>query len=184
MSYLDPLPEDAVLLDVFRAFAHTARPLIAYHQALMRGPSALSVAERELIAAFVSGLNACHYCHGVHGAVAARFGIAEQTLARLLDQDFEAVPARLRPVLRYAAKLTRTPERITRDDANSVFEAGWDARALHDAVSVCALFNFMNRLVEGLGIDAEGDYFAEAAERIGDGGYAGLSELLPAPQQT
>jgi len=59
MAYLQSLPVVVVLLDVFRAYPETARPLLDYHQALMRGPSPLSVADRELIAAYVSGLNAC-----------------------------------------------------------------------------------------------------------------------------
>ena len=59
MTYLPSLPDDAVLLDVFRAYPATSRPLLEYHQALLRGPSPLTVAERELIAAYVSGLNAC-----------------------------------------------------------------------------------------------------------------------------
>jgi alkylhydroperoxidase family enzyme len=66
MGYLWSLPERAVLRDVFAAFPVTSRPLLEYHQALLRGPSPFSVAERELIAAYVSGLNACGYCHGVH----------------------------------------------------------------------------------------------------------------------
>jgi alkylhydroperoxidase family enzyme len=61
MTYLPSLPGDAVLLDVFRAYPGTSRPLLEYHQALLRGPSPLTVAERELIAAYVSGLNACRY---------------------------------------------------------------------------------------------------------------------------
>lgn len=57
--------------------------------------------------------------------------------------------------------------------------AGWEERALHDAVSVCALFNLMNRLVEGLGIDAGDAYFAGAARRLsGEGGYGALREAL------
>jgi len=59
MAYLQSLPVVVVLLDVFRAYPETARPLLDYHRALMRGPSPLSVADRELIAAYVSGLNAC-----------------------------------------------------------------------------------------------------------------------------
>ena len=39
MAYLRSLPGDAVLLDVFRAYPDTARPLLDYHQALLRGPS-------------------------------------------------------------------------------------------------------------------------------------------------
>jgi hypothetical protein len=67
-----------------------------------------------------------------------------------------------------------TPSRMTPQDDEAVFAAGWDERALHDAVSVCALFNFVNRLVEGLGIQADAGYFGLAAERLASQGYAGL----------
>ena len=185
MAYLQSLPERAVLRDVFAAFPRTSRPLLDYHQELLRGPSPFSVAERELIAAYVSGLNACEYCHGVHGvhtATAQAFGVDEGLVAALLD-DVDAAPvnARMKPVLRYVGKLTRTPSRMTPADAEAVLAAGWDERALHDAVSVCALFNFMNRLVEGLGIEAGEDYFRVAAERLAGQGYAGL--LAPPPVQ-
>ncbi len=124
----------------------------------------------------MSGLNACHYCHGVHAATAQRYGIPEGLLSDLLaDVDTAAVSVALRPVLHYVCKLTLTPSRMTPADAEEVFAAGWDEQALHDAVSVCALFNFMNRLVEGLGIDAGESSFATAAGRLSrDAGYLGL----------
>ena len=179
MAYLPSLPADAVLLDVFRAYPDTARPLMDYHQALLRGPSPLSVAERELIAAYVSGLNACRYCHGVHTATAQAFGIGEGTLAALLaDVTTAPVAEPMKPILRYAGKLTLTPAKITHEDAEAVLAAGWEEQALHDAVAVCALFNMMNRLVEGLGITAGEDYFQTAAGRLAGPGYAGLKDLL------
>lgn len=179
MSYLSSLPEDAVLLDVFRAYPQTSRPLLDYHQALLRGPSPLTVAERELIAAYVSGLNACRYCHGVHTATAQAFGISDGTLAALLtDVSAAPVPERMKPLLRYAGKLTLSPAKITPADAETVLAAGWEEQALHDAVAVCGLFNLMNRLVEGLGINAEEDYFRVSARRLADTGYTGLRDLL------
>jgi uncharacterized peroxidase-related enzyme len=140
------------------------------------------VAERELIAAYVSGLNACTYCHGVHAATARAFGIPGTVLTDLLDDaQTAAIDPRLRPLLRYVKKLTLTPNRIAPSDAEEVFAAGWDERALHDAVSVCALFNPMNRLVEGLGIEAGDSYFATAAKRLsGTPGDLGLREMLTA----
>lgn len=48
-------------------------------------------------------------------------------------------------------------------------------------VSVCALFNLMNRLVEGLAIQAGAGYFASAATRLASQGYAGL--LAPPTSQ-
>lgn len=110
MSYLRSLPADAVLLQVFEAFPSTSKPLLEYHQMLLRGPSPLSIGERELIAAYVSGLNACHYCHGVHEATAREFGIAEGLMSALLS-DIDAAPVadKLKPMLRYVKKLTLTP---------------------------------------------------------------------------
>lgn len=179
MTYLPSLPDDATLLDVFRAYPDTARPLLDYHQTLLRGPSPLTVAERELIAAYVSGLNACGYCHGIHIAVAEAFGVAENTLTALIDDLHTApVPERLRPVLRYAAKLTRTPSRMTPEDAQAVLDAGWDEQALHDAVAVCALFNFMNRFVDGLGVTAGSEFTATSSRRLADVEYSGLKDLL------
>jgi uncharacterized peroxidase-related enzyme len=182
MTYLSSLPDDAVLVDVLRAYPDTARPLLDYHEALLRGPSPLTMAERELIAAYVSGLNACRYCHGVHTATAALFGIGPDTLAAILsDVDAAPVDEKLKPLLRYVGKLTLTPSRITPADAAAVFAAGWPEKALHDAVSVCALFNLMNRLVDGLGVTADQDYFTTSARRLADIGYGGLKQLLRQP---
>ena len=167
------------LLDVFRAHPETSGPLLDYHEAVMRGPSAYTVAERELIAAYVSGLNSCGYCLGVHSVTAARFGVADATLTALLrDVDTADVAERLRPVLHYVAKLTLSPAKVTPADTEAVLAAGWEQRALHDAASVCGLFNLMNRIVDGLGVSADQEYLDVSGRRLADGGYAALKHLL------
>src|SRR3569833_3313709 len=149
VPFLPSLPRDATVLDGMKAYPESSAPLIDYHSVVLRGPSALTVGERELIAAYVSGLNACHYCHGVHSAVAEAFGIEEGVLAGLLA-DVETAPVRdeLKPLFAYVRKLTLTPSWLVLEDADAVLAAGWEERTLFDAISVCALFNFMNRLVE------------------------------------
>jgi uncharacterized peroxidase-related enzyme len=179
MAFLCSLGDEATLLDVFRKFSATAHPLLEYHEALMRGPSPLSIAERELLAAYVSGLNACHYCFGVHTVTAENFGVEEGLLEELLENPAKApIDARMKPILSFARKLTLTPSRMSQEDADQVFAEGWDEQALHDAVSVCALFNFMNRLVEGLGIKTNSEYFKTAGERLASAGYVGLLKML------
>lgn len=179
MAFLKDLPQGAALLDVLRAYPETAKPLLDYHEVLLRGESPLSPGERELIAAYVSGLNACSYCHGIHAATAEAFGVEEGLLeALLLDVDSSPVDEKMKPVLRYVQKLTSAPSRMTPADADAVYAVGWDDHALHTAVSVCALFNGMNRLVEGLGIEAPAGYHAESAGRLKEVGYAGLTGML------
>ncbi len=179
MPHLNSLPDDAVLMDVFRAYPETSRPLLDYHEVVMRGPSPFTVGERELIAAYVSGVNACGYCHGVHTATAEACGIAAGAVpAAVADLDAAPVDERMRPVLRFTAKLTTAPASVTKADADEVLAAGWDEQALHHAIMVCALFNFMNRMVEGHGIRAGADYFAMSGKRLEQVGYSGLNELL------
>ena len=67
---------------------------------------------------------------------------------------------------------------MTQADADKVFAAGWNDQALYEAVSVCALFNYMNRLVEGLGIKAGPEYFKLSSERLAKHGYGGLIKLI------
>jgi len=182
MAYLPSLPEGATLLDVFKAFPETNRPLIEFHEVLMRGPSPFSEGERELIAAYVSGLNRCEYCRGVHTATTELLGTPDGTVAGLLEGiDTAAVPARLKPVLSLAQKLTRAPDSVTNRDAEAVFAEGWNELALYHAVAVTALFNYMNRLVEGLGIELEAAYVEPASRRLAKRGYLPLIDLMSTP---
>jgi uncharacterized peroxidase-related enzyme len=179
MPFLPSLAEDAHLIDVFKKFPALYRPLIEYHEILLRHPSFLTVAERELIAAYVSGLNSCNYCHGVHAATAEQFGVAEGFLHQLLENPEQApIDARMKPLLAYVKKLTYTPSRLLPVDAEAVLAVGWNEQAPHDAVSVCGLFNLMNRLVEGLGLTGDAACFKLASVRLASGGYSDLLKLL------
>ncbi len=153
MTLFPSLPKTAHLADVFKAFPDQVRPLLAYHDALLRGDSPLSVAERELIAAFVSGLNACSFCFGAHKVYAEAFGVEEGVLDALVaDIDAAPVDDRLKPLLRYVAKLKDLPPKLTADDAKAVYDAGWSEQALYDAIQVAGLFHLMNRIIEGTGV--------------------------------
>lgn len=153
MALFESLPETAHLADVFRAFPDKLAPLFSYHDVLLRGDSPLSVGERELIAAFVSGLNACSFCFGAHKLYARAFDIDESCIDALIhDIDTAPVDERLKPILKYVAKLKDLPPRLTADDARAVADAGWSERALFDAIQVAALFHLMNRIVEGSGV--------------------------------
>lgn len=181
MAFLKNQSSSAVLFDVFKTFPEASRPLLDYHEVLLRGESQFSIAQRELIAAFVSGLNACSYCRGIHTATAEAFGVPEGLLAELLkDVDSSSVEEAMKPVLRFVQKLTVTPSRMTQADADAVFAVGWADDALHHAVSICGLFNLMNRMVEGLGINPNDGYHAESGRRLREIGYSGLARLIDA----
>jgi uncharacterized peroxidase-related enzyme len=181
MSYLRSLKPDAGLLQIFQAVPEVARPLLEYHEVLLRGDSPFSVAERELIAAYVSSLNNCDYCHAVHSQTAVALGIPAKMIAGMLSNpQSEHVDFPMQPVLTFVRKLTLSPGRITSADADQVFAGGWNDRALHDAVAICGLFNLMNRIVNGLGIEASESYTKLAGQRLAERGYAQLLDFLRA----
>ncbi|WP_446830409.1 carboxymuconolactone decarboxylase family protein [Candidatus Foliamicus sp.] len=156
MARFPSLPEKPDLADVFRRFPLGVKALCEYTDDLLRGPSPFTVGEREFLAAYVSGINACGYCHGAHSIIAELHGIDAELLAGALQDPAAAgVESRMLPILDYARKLTETPARMTDLDAQRVFDAGWSEEALYHAISVCAIFNFMNRIVEGCGVEPD-----------------------------
>ena len=58
-------------------------------------------------------------------------------------------------LLDYAVKLTQTPKEITRDDLNRLGAEGFNDEQLVDAVHCIGYFNFINRVLDGLGVDPE-----------------------------
>ena len=183
MSFLKSLPAEAGLLQIFQAFPGAARPLLEYHEVLLRGESAFSPVERELIAAYVSALNNCNYCRAVHSQTAVALGIDADAVSEILSgSGLEHVDQRMQPVLGFVRKLTLLPGAMTAADVDEVFAAGWNDHALHDAAGICGLFNLMNRLVNGLGVEAPEAYTKLAAQRLAAGGYAQLLGFLPAPK--
>ncbi len=169
VSYLD---EESGVTQIAAYHGEAFDHISNFTEAVMRGPSAFSAGERELIAAFVSGLNACQFCHGIHSHTAAAYGVDLGLFEDLIaDVDAADVAPNLKPVLQFVRKLTLSPSRMTEADARAVFDAGWDERALHDAVLVCAMFNFYNRLIEGHGVKGYAGLFETRGPRLKRVGY-------------
>ena len=60
-----------------------------------------------------------------------------------------------RAMLDFAVKLTETPAAMTRADVAALRDHGFDDTAIHDIVQIAALFNYYDRLADGMGIDLE-----------------------------
>ena len=172
MPFFPTLPPDARVPHIFALRPDVFGPFNAGNQALMRGESQLSIAERELIGAYTSALNACRYCAGGHRVAAELFGIEPHVLDEIVDDlDGASVDPKLKPLLAYVRKVTLTPERMVQADADAVFAAGWEESALHDAIAVTCYFCFMNRLVLGHGVVPDPDLFEERGRRHYELGY-------------
>lgn len=172
MSVLKSKPGALGLREIFGLMPDHAEAVVRYYEAVMRGPSPLSAGERELIYSYCSALAGCHYAHTSHKACAIALGIDRKIFATILD-DFEAapVPKRLRPILRFARKLTLAPAVIEPADAAPIYAAGWPERAVIDTITVTSLTAWINRILNGFGASAPDAVHVKAGRNLAKRGY-------------
>ena len=137
----------------------TGKPLYDLAQVLLRGPSPLTEAERELIAAYVSNGNDCMFCMSSHAA-AARC---------LFGEEKSIVDDVLKDMQRSGVS----------DKMKAARALGADDREIHDTVLTAAAFCMFNRYVDGLESFTPTDAAAyeEMGKRMAEKGYV-------QPQQT
>jgi uncharacterized peroxidase-related enzyme len=146
-----PVP-DAAKLVFYRPDFYGSRAKEFTHEA-MRGPSAWSVADRELMAAYVSRANECAFCIGAHSATARQaYQDGPKVAAVLADLDSAPISGGLRATLRMLGKLTREGK-VGAEDMREVLSAGVSREQVEDALAVCAAFNTTNRLADAFGFE-------------------------------
>lgn len=148
-------------------------PMSLWTHMAMRGESNWTVGERELMAAMTAKWNACEFCVGAHGAIAARVLGRPLVDTALEEARLAELPARLRATLAFMEVLTRTPDSLTAEDARMVLREGVTPQALEDAIAVAALFNVIGRCADALDYEVPGQRdFDRAAKRLLVQGYA------------
>ena len=144
-----PVP-DAAKLVFYRPDFYGSRAKEFTHEA-MRGPSAWSVADRELMAAYVSTVNESAFCVAAHSATARHaYQDGPKVAAVLADLDSAPVEDGLRATLRMLGKLTREGK-VDADDMRQVLSAGVTRQQVADALAVGAAFNTTSRLADAFG---------------------------------
>lgn len=122
---------------------------------IMFSRSELSRAEREMMAVVVSACNDCEYCQEHHAAALNHYWKDDERVRNLRrDLSATALSERERALCEYAYELTLTPANTDIAFTNLVKQGLSDA-AILDASLVVAYFNFVNRMVLGLGVELE-----------------------------
>ena len=146
-----PVP-DAARLVFYRPDFYGSRAKEFTHEA-MRGPSAWSVADRELMAAYVSKVNDSAFCIGAHSATAGQaYQDGAKVQAVLADLDSAPIEEGLRATLRMLGTLTREGK-VGAGNMRQVLSAGVSREQVEDALAVCASFNTTDRLADAFGFE-------------------------------
>lgn len=130
----------------------TGKHLYDLAHVLLREPSPLTAAERELIGAYVSSRNECVFCMCSHAAAARELyddqpHVVDNVLENLGDAP---ISAKMKALLNIAGKVQRNGKEVTPDDIFQARENGAGDRDIHDTVLIAATFSMFNRYVDGL----------------------------------
>lgn len=165
------LPDAARVAFYHRDFA--GKEFGEWTQHTMRGPSAWSVGERELMAAMVAGWNSCTFCIGAHRAIAVRDMDPALVASAMADYHAAAISDQLRATLVFLEKMTRQPDQLTGQDARTAFDAGVTRDQLTDASAVAAVFNIITRYADALDFTIPSDKeFDKAGGMLFKRGYS------------
>ncbi len=158
----------------------TARPLNALVEILLQGPSTLTRGERELIATYVSSRNCTHYCHSIHGAIAAAHLDGNEALVKQVKTDFTqaGISPKLKALLVIAGLVQKDGKLVTKAEVEAARREGATDLEIHDTVLIAAAFCMYNRYVDGLGTyqPEEEAFYRERGPRVARDGYVKVSE--------
>ncbi|MBR0669600.1 peroxidase-related enzyme [Neoroseomonas soli] len=136
--------------NVFLVLAHRPeefRAFMAYHDALMDKPGALTKAEREMIVVTTSNANQCQYCVVAHGAIlrirAKNPLIADQVAINYRKAD---VTPRQKAMLDFAMKVAFEAYAVNDDDHDTMARHGFNPEDVWDIAAIAAFFGMSNRL--------------------------------------
>ena len=83
---------------------------------------------------------------------------SEELVWRVLqDLENSALSDKDKALMRFIAKVNHNSPSITADDMNPLRQTGWSDEAIYYAITICALFNFYNRLIDASGVHALSD---------------------------
>jgi uncharacterized peroxidase-related enzyme len=153
----------------------TAAPMRELAEVLLRGPNTLSSAEREMIAAFVSSRNDCHFCQASHSAAAAHHLGGNYDVVDAVKRDYQSAPvsAKLKALLGIAVKVQQGGKNVTAADVERARAEGATDKEIHDTVLIAAAFCMFNRYVDGLATftPVDHDAYDQMGRRLASQGY-------------
>jgi len=175
MAYIDLGNKMPGIVGLLEYSPETAKPLSELAEILLRGPSTLTSAEREMIASYVSWQNECHFCHSSHGAAAAHHLDGDLSLMDDIKKDFEKteISPKLRSLLNIAKKVQIQGNKVISSDIENAKSEGATDKEIHHTVLIAAAFCMFNRYVDGLGTWApqENEAYDESGKMLAHEGY-------------
>ena len=145
------------ILKCFATNPAYAQQMINISSSLLFCDGLLSRRQRELIATYISHLNACPYCLDSHGFfLMVHGGEAEEIVRRIATGDLSGIEDIERELLLYLGKVNSESFRITREDVLRLSSFGWREEQIAEAVHVATVMGLCNRVANAFGLSYRG----------------------------
>lgn len=148
-------PNVPAILKCFAFDPAFARPMIDLSAVLLFSDGFLTRRQKELIATYISSLNACIYCFDSHGAFLITCGASRQTVDHLASDDLSDLSNAEQQLLTYLGNVERQAAQTTHEDVQNLRDLGWQEEQIAEAVHVAAMMGFCNRIANAFGLPTQ-----------------------------
>ncbi|HEX5434831.1 MAG TPA: peroxidase-related enzyme [Candidatus Angelobacter sp.] len=140
------------ILKCFATNPTFARQMVDISSSLLFCDGALTRRQKELIATYISHLNACPYCFDSHGFFLVVHGASRQIVDDLAAGNLAQLSGAERALLLYLGKVERESFKATTEDVQHLRDLGWREEQIAEAVLVATMLGFCNRVANAFGL--------------------------------
>ena len=152
---------------------------VSYLESLMRQETILPTHVKEMIFAYVSGLNGCNYCKNIHAEISKKISRDNNDTNFLTDIEQSEIEEKYKPILKLSHKVNEDIHSIIEDDVEAILQYGFEEKVISEIISICSAAQFMNTVVVAHQIKPldQVQNIASAKMMI-DKGYDGLANFM------
>jgi uncharacterized peroxidase-related enzyme len=145
------------ILKCFATHPPLLKQIIAVASTLLFTDTQLSRKIKEMIATYISALNACPYCLDSHASFLRTHGGSNKLLEALstANLDVASLSLKERRMLDFVGKITIESHRISSEDIGLMKGVGSDQQEIAEAVHITALFACFNRVANAFGLPSQ-----------------------------
>jgi uncharacterized peroxidase-related enzyme len=145
------------ILKCFATHPPLLKQMIELASSLLFVESLLTQATKEMIATYVSSLNACAYCLDSHANSLYQSGASDELLLAIFQGNLKSssISPKERVLLAFAAKVTEESYKVSATDIQSLQDVGWHQQQIAEAVHIASLFACFNRVANAFGLPSQ-----------------------------
>lgn len=143
------------ILKCFAVNPAFARQMVDVSSSLLFCEGALTRRQKELIATYISHLNACPYCFDSHGFFLVVHGGSRQIVDNLAANNLAQLSEAEREMLLYLGKVECESFKTTGEDVRRLRDLGWLEEQIAEAVLVATMMGLCNRVANAFGLPSQ-----------------------------